>query len=194
MKCTHSRNLGALYQFMVRKPVGVAQEHGVVLVQVLYCGGEGGAGVLPPLLVGPGQACVPVAGVGVGDLDGEEVPAGGLLNPGGQLLDVARGHHAGGGDGVHVLRQDGILRPGEVGHQGAARPIAGGGRLGRRGGVGRPRGLVRAAAGGQGQQQAEKQEDGTEFSHGSCLLCLGWALCPAGGAGTRSELSIKEDG
>ena len=32
---THSRKLGALYQFMVRKPDGVAQKQHVILLRVL---------------------------------------------------------------------------------------------------------------------------------------------------------------
>ena len=98
-------------------PVGVAQKNGVVSLQLLHRGGQLRPGVLCPLLIGPFQAGVPVAGIGLGDLDGEQVASRPLADPLGQLLDVARRGHAGRGHRVDLPVDDGVVRPGKIGHQ-----------------------------------------------------------------------------
>ena len=42
---------------------------------------------------------------------------------GGQLLHIARRDHAGRCDGVHILRQNRVIRPREVGHEDIAIPF-----------------------------------------------------------------------
>ena len=74
-------------------------------------------GVVAPLLVGPVQAVIPVAGVRLCHTDREQLCSRFLLHPACQLLHIPRGDDAGGRHGVHIFRQDGVIRPGKVGHK-----------------------------------------------------------------------------
>ena len=101
-------------------PVGIAQKHRIILVEVFYIRLKLRPGAIAPLLVGALQTGIPVAGVGVCDADGKQVATGFLLHPTRQLLNISRRDHAGRRNRVYIACEDGVLCPGEIGDQNVA--------------------------------------------------------------------------
>ena len=117
---------GTLSDFTSNAPVGVPQKDGVILRKVLYIFHKLGPGVVAALLVGAGQAVVPIAGVGLCHANRKQVCPCLLLHPLCQLLHVSRRYHAGRRHGVHIFCQNGVIGPGKIGHQNVALPFCAG--------------------------------------------------------------------